>query len=185
MRSLRRSFFRFVIIATAIMLLGGLARTARASVDIGKPAPSLVVDELSGQTFDLTALRGKVVVINFWATWCQPCRQEMPVLDSFYRRHHANGLDLVGLSVDRSRDREQVLTVMKSFSYPAAMLDDAKDNGFGMPSALPETFVVDANGVLRARFTPGETSVTEKALDDTVLPLLQQGSAAAPPPAEK
>jgi cytochrome c biogenesis protein CcmG/thiol:disulfide interchange protein DsbE len=185
MRCSIRSTFRSVAIAMAIMLLAGLPRTARASVDIGKPAPSLVVDGLSGQSFDLIALRGKVVVINFWATWCQPCRQEMPVLDSFYRQHHANGLDMLGLSVDRSRDREQVLTVMKSFSYPAAMLDDAKDNGFGMPSALPETFVVDANGVLRARFIPGETSVTEKALDDAVLPLLQQGSAAAPLPAQK
>jgi cytochrome c biogenesis protein CcmG, thiol:disulfide interchange protein DsbE len=180
-----RSTFRSVTIAVAVMLLAGLPPVARASVDIGKPAPSLVVDELGGKTFDLSALRGKIVVINFWATWCQPCRQEMPVLDSFYRQHHANGLDMLGLSVDRSRDRDQVLTVMKSFSYPAAMLDDAKDNSFGMPSALPETFVVDANGVLRARFTPDKNPVTDKSLDDAVLPLLQQGTTAAPSPAEK
>jgi len=185
MRCHTQPTFCFVTIAIAIIMLVGLPRAARASVDIGQPAPSLVVDELSGQAFDLTALRGKVVVINFWATWCQPCRQEMPVLDSFYRQHHANGLDMLGLSVDRSRDREQVLTVMKSFTYPAAMLDDAKDNGFGMPSALPETFVVDADGVLRARFTPDKNPVTDKSLDDAVLPLLQQGSAAASPPAEK
>ncbi len=61
------------------------------AVDVGQPAPALVAQELSGQTFDLAAQRGKVVVINFWATWCPPCRKEMPALDAFYRKYHSQG----------------------------------------------------------------------------------------------
>ena len=77
-------------------------------MEVGQPAPSLVVQELDGQTFDLSAVRGKVVVVSFWATWCPPCRAEMPVLDAFYRRYHGQGLEMIGLSADRPHDRSDV-----------------------------------------------------------------------------
>src|SRR5580704_17172136 len=99
-----------------------------AAVDIGQPAPALVAQELDGQTFDLSAQRGKVVIVNFWATWCPHCREEMPALDAFYRRYHGQGLEMIGVSTDRPRDRSDVTKVMQSYSYPAALLDDAKIN---------------------------------------------------------
>jgi len=98
----------------------------------------------------------------------------MPALDAFYRRYHSQGLEMIGLSADRPHDRSDVVRVMKSFSYPAAMLNDAKVNDFGAPSVLPVTFVVGRDGVVRARLTPDETPVTEKSLADAVLPLLGQ-----------
>jgi len=158
----------------AVLALIGLGGAARAAAHVGEPAPALVVAELDGQQFDLAAERGKIVIVNFWATWCPPCRAEMPALDAFYRRYHARGLELIGLSTDRPRDRSDVGKAMKSFSYPAAMLDDAKDNDFGTPSGLPVTFVIDRDGVVRARLTPDETPVTEKSLTDIVLPLLPE-----------
>src|ERR1700752_4185863 len=100
--------------------------SAFGAMEVGQPAPSLVVRELDGQMFDLSAVRGKVVILSFWATWCPPCRKEMPVLDALYRRYHVQGLEMIGLSADRPRDRSDVQKVMQSFSYPAAMLDDAK-----------------------------------------------------------
>jgi cytochrome c biogenesis protein CcmG, thiol:disulfide interchange protein DsbE len=148
------------------------ARNAFAVAEVGQPAPALVVQELDGQTFDLSALRGKVVVINFWATWCQPCRQEMPALDAFYRRYRGQGLEMIGLSADRPHERSDVSKVMQAFSYPAAMLDDVKVDEFGDPSALPVTFIVDVNGEVRAKFTPDRTLATEKSLSAAVLPLL-------------
>ena len=157
-----------------------MAALAFASATVGSPAPALDVPELDGQTFDLSAQHGKVVVVNFWATWCPPCREEMPALDAFYRRYHGQGLEMIGVSADRPHDRSDVTKVMQSFSYPAAMLDDAKVNDFGTPDALPMTVVVDGNGVVRAKLTPDQTPVTEKSLSDAVLPLMPQKSTADP-----
>jgi len=156
------------------------AAMAFASATVGDAAPALVVPELDGQAFDLSAQRGKVVVVNFWATWCPPCREEMTALDAFYRRYHGNGLEMIGVSMDRPHDRSDVLKVMQSFSYPAAILDDAKVNDFGSPDVLPVTFVVDRSGVIRAKLTPDQTPVSEKSLTDAVLPLMPQNPAAHP-----
>ncbi len=155
--------------AAIVVCATGLA-FARATV--GKPAPPLIAQELDGQTFDLGALRGKVVIINYWATWCPPCRKEMPALNAFYQRYHAQGLEMIGLSADRSRDESEVRKVMQSFGYPAAMLNDAKRNGFGSPTELPVTYVVDADGVVRVKLTPNANPVTETTLNEVVLPLL-------------
>jgi cytochrome c biogenesis protein CcmG/thiol:disulfide interchange protein DsbE len=175
----------FAIGALALVSLG--AHTLVAA-DLGQAAPALVVPQLDGQRFDLAALRGKVVIVNFWATWCPPCRREMPILDAFYRQYHAQGVEMLGVSVDRAHDRNDVRELMRSFSYPAAMLADATVNGFGTPTALPVTFLIDGNGVVRAKLTPDKTPVTEQSLADVVRPLLpsqpstQSGAGPTPPP---
>jgi cytochrome c biogenesis protein CcmG/thiol:disulfide interchange protein DsbE len=145
---------------------------AAAGPAVGQPAPPLVVTTLDGATFDLSAERGHVVVVNFWATWCPPCRGEMPLLDTFARRHRADGLVLVGLSVDRRRDRHEVESVMQAFEYRAGIADGAKVNGFGPPQALPMTYVIDATGTIRAVLAPGRGPLTDEVLEGAVAPLL-------------
>jgi thiol-disulfide isomerase/thioredoxin len=157
--------------------LGLTFHPALAAVAVGHPAPPLAATELNGAGFNLSALRGRVVIVNFWATWCAPCRAEMPALDAFYRRYHAMGVDMIGISADRPRDRSDVVKVMQGFTYPAAMMRDADPNGFGAPEALPETFVVDQTGVVRAMFRPDQTGVTEQSLAAAVLPLLPRPAA--------
>ena len=145
--------------------------SAVGAVDVGQAAPPLVVKRLDGQLYDLGALRGKVVVVNFWATWCPPCRAEMPELDAFYRKYHGRGAELLGVSTDRARDRPEVLKLAQSVSYPAAMLSDATTDGFRGPEGLPFTVVIDRRGMVRAKM---KRPVTEKDLDDAVEPLLSE-----------
>jgi len=160
-----------------IWLVGALlpmcALGADARVRVGERAPALIVPRLDGGVFDLATLRGKVVIINFWATWCSPCRAEMPQLDAFYRRYRARGLELLGVSVDDPQDRAAVVRVMKSFSYPAALAVAAKVNDFGAPIAVPMTWIIDAQGVVRARLLAGNAA-TMQSLEQAVLPLLPQ-----------
>jgi len=79
---------------------------------------------------------------------------------------------MIAVSDERSRARGDVRKVMQRFTFPAAMIGDAKVNGFGEPDALPITYVIDAQGVIRAKFLGGKPQVTEKSLSDAVIPLL-------------
>lgn len=166
--------------AAAALLLTALAASGSAAADgarIGQAAPALVVPQLDGKTFELARERGKVVIVNFWATWCSPCRAEMPLLDSFYQRYRARGLVLIGVSVDDAQDRAEVMRVMHQYGYPAALAASATVNGFGPPLAVPMTWIVDRTGTVRAQLLAGN-AVTEQALTQVVAPLLS-------PPAPK
>jgi cytochrome c biogenesis protein CcmG/thiol:disulfide interchange protein DsbE len=145
---------------------------AWAAPSVGNPAPDLVVPELDGKTFDLASLRGKVVVVDFWATWCPSCRDEMNALDAVYRKNHSRGLELIALSTDRSRERKHVTEAMKELSYPAGMLSDAKTNRFGPPESLPELYVIDRKGIVRAK-------PAAKDLAAAIEPLLTEPAAPA------
>lgn len=169
---MRQSFMaRRAALFVLLALAAGTAGRAEAPPAVGGAAPPLVVPQLDGRLFDLAAQHGQVVIVNFWATWCSPCRAEMPRLDAFYRRYHARGLQLLGVSVDERGDLGTVQSVMKSFAYPAALAADARRNGFGPPVAVPMTWIIDAHGTIRARLIAGN-AVTEQTLERSVLPLL-------------
>jgi len=182
---LRRELRYGVAIATAIAVLLCVRDFAWAATEVGATAPPLVVKELSGQTFDLSAMRGKVVVINFWATWCPPCRKEMPALDAFYRDYHDRGVEVIGLSIERSRKHSDVAEMMQSYRYRAAMLADSTSNGFATPAVLPETIVIDRDSIIRAVLKSDQTVMTENDLSAVVLPLLAQKQETPAPIASK
>ena len=147
--------------------------------ELGDAAPALVVDELDGNRFDLATERGHVAIVNIWATWCDPCRAEMPILNEFYRKFHSQGVDLLGLSADDKHDEGAVRTVMHQFQFPAALLKLAQENGFGPARVVPITYVFDRQGILRVKLWPGGTPVTEENLEKAIQPLLAGGSAPA------
>jgi cytochrome c biogenesis protein CcmG, thiol:disulfide interchange protein DsbE len=163
-----------LLLGAALLAAAPLALLA-APPAVDQPAPRLIVPQLDGHPFDLAKLRGKVVLVNVWATWCSPCRGEMPTLNAFYRRYRSHGLVLLGLSIDEASDAAQVQQVMRQFSYPAALASAAKVNGFGDPVAVPITYVIDAQGVIRAQLqAEGPSGVSKQALEEAVLPLLPQ-----------
>jgi len=164
---------RALILALA---LAAVARTAGAAdPQIGRPAPVVVARTLGGGLFNLAGERGKVVVINVWATWCAPCRLEMPALDQAYRRLHARGLDMIGLSTDRASDRQKVAQVMAAFAYPAATADQTRAGGMTDTGAVPVTYVIDKAGVIRSILRGGPLSRAD--LEQIVGPLLRETSA--------
>jgi len=158
---------RLGAVAVAIALAAACSAAA-APPKVGAPAPAMVVRTLDGQTLDLAALRGKLVAVNVWATWCAPCRAEMPMLDTFYRQHRDAGFVLVGLSADRSRDIGDVRRVMSAFAYPAALLSQAKVDALTAPNVLPMTYLVGRDGNVRAVFGGTAKPLTQADLEAAV-----------------
>jgi|SRR5208282_236093 len=164
------TFARLALLAAAaaILWLPSASDLARAAPEIGEPAPALVLTALDGQTFDLAKLRGKVVLVNYWATWCAPCRKEMPRLDAFYRRYHGHGLEVIGISIDFQRDFKKAHKTAQAVAYPTAVSKAITEDGFGPPQGVPITWVIDADGKIRDRFI----EVRDELLDEIVVPLL-------------
>ena len=157
--------------AVALTVIIGFALpsgAARAAPQIDEAAPALVLTTLDGATFDLGKLHGKVVMVNYWATWCAPCRKEMPKLDAFYRKYHSQGLEMVGISVDFERDLEKARKTARGVTYPIALAKAISENGFGTPKGVPITWIIDADGKVRDRFI----EVRDELLDGIVVPLL-------------
>jgi cytochrome c biogenesis protein CcmG/thiol:disulfide interchange protein DsbE len=132
-----------------------------ATFKVGSRGPEIVAPTSDGTTFNLEKLRGKTVVIHFWANWCPACRLEMPILDSFARAHSGKVV-VIGLSLDREADRPAAAKVMKPYAFPWALLVDAKTADFRAPRSLPETILIDPAGVIRAVFTSGDSSARGK-----------------------
>lgn len=141
---------------------------------VGAPAPDITATTLDGVHFDLAAQRGKVVVVHFWATWCEPCRIEMPALDAFYRAHHAEGLEMLAVTLDTREDLPAVKTVMAPFAFAAALLDDTQARAYGRIWRVPLTFVIDRHGVLRRDGFKASPTLDAAALDRELLPLLHE-----------
>jgi thiol-disulfide isomerase/thioredoxin len=119
-------------------------------------------------------LQGKVIIVHFWATWCPPCREEMPALENFYQAHHDEGLEVIAVSVEDDADKTKVLEFSRNFSFPVAMQGASEVDGFGRIRALPLSFLFDRKGILRKGGWSGEQKMDASSLEAFVGPLLKE-----------
>lgn len=143
-----------------------------ANIEAGKPVPPFSIKTLDGKTITPADSKGRVLVINLWATWCEPCRTEMPALDTLYKKYHAQGVDVVAVSLDDMSDISKVKQFAGAFTFPAAMLTEADLKSFGRIWRVPVTFIIDQNGIVRRNGWKGDPLVDEAILEKTVAPLL-------------
>lgn len=119
--------------------------------DLGR-APELTVATLDGDTLTSADLRGKVVVVNFWATWCMPCRLEMPALQKLHETYAADDVVVVGLSTDvGSADPVHAFLDERGITYPVGRATPGQRQAFGGIRGIPTTFIIDRKGVVRHR----------------------------------
>jgi cytochrome c-type biogenesis protein len=146
-------------------------------VALGQLVPEYRAVSIEGDSVSLSGQRGKVVLLNVWATWCHPCRAEIPELLVLYDKYKPRGLELVGVSVDANGSDDAIRSFMKNFrmTYPVWRDPDERVSAEFRLVGVPATFLIDRSGTLRWRKTgrihPGDASLTleiEKALGDAV-----------------
>jgi thiol-disulfide isomerase/thioredoxin len=138
-----------------------------AAGDIGSQLPDFSAKDLQGHPVSSSDLRGKVVLIDFWATWCQPCRKEMPGYQKLLDRYGSRGFAVVGFKLDIMRDTEDPVLFAKKIGvrYPLVVAADGLKHSFGGVEGIPTTMLYDRQGILRRKVIGFEyTDVIESEL---------------------
>ena len=148
--------FALTVFAASSLASSGLA---------GKPAPDFALKSSAGQNLRLSEYRGDVVMINFWATWCGPCRQEMPLLDQLYSRYERVGFNLLGVNIDDDSDR--ALDMIRELGVNFPVLFDARKEVSKLydVDAMPVTVLVDREGNVRYVHQGYKPGYEDKYLD--------------------
>jgi peroxiredoxin len=135
--------------------LGGLAFGADASVlTVGNPAPKFALKDAGGKTVKLSSYRGKVVLLDFWATWCTGCKQEMPWFVDFQNKYGAKKFAVVGVAMDEDgwKSLSPFLKEHGEFRYKMLAGDQATAARYGSADSLPDTFLIDKKGNLAGAY---------------------------------
>src|SRR5215213_6907160 len=149
----RRPILLALLVAVATTLVVVLIVGTPASgprVAAGEPAPPISGTTIDGASFDLASLRGRPVIVNFWASWCVPCREEMPLLRDELAAHSADGLAIVGVIFKDQTDPARQFTDSFGVKWPSATDADGSIAKSYRVVAPPQTYFIDRSGVLRS-----------------------------------
>jgi peroxiredoxin len=162
-----------VIAAACVCLLaGGLARAE--TLKVGKPAPDFQVETFDGHHMRLSDFKGQVVILNFWATWCAPCRKELPTLDTYYRLRKDAGLVVLAVATENSVPDSFLKPLAKVVAFPMVR---RMHGPYQVMQGVPTNYVIDRAGILRYA-EPGAFDLDR--LNSVLVPLLSE----PPPPAD-
>jgi len=156
--------FHYIVIAAVALVVGAVymnksgtqnaaaqgipsENVAAESPSQGTPAPNFALTSTDGKTVKLSDFRGKVVVLDFWATWCPPCKAEIPDFIKLYSKYKKDGFQMLGISVDQG-GLGAVLPFMKEYgiNYPIVLADNDVVSAYGGIRGIPTTFVIDKQG---------------------------------------
>ncbi|SRR5581483_226164 len=149
------------------------AAGGRTNALIGKPAPKVVFSSFAGESVDVAALQGKPIVVNFWGSWCVPCRDEFPVLQQAWQRYHPQDVQFIGLAVWDKAEAAQAFARDQGAGWTNGLDEDGKIAiDFGV-YGVPETYFIDRQGILADRYVgPFTGSDGAAKLDQYVRTLL-------------
>ena len=138
--------------------------------DENRAPPEIRAALLDGRQIRLEQLRGKVVVVNFWATWCPYCRHEMPDMERFYRDYRERGFEILALSQDDAPEPVRQFLAREGYHFPVAMAEAGQAAALGGVSRLPTSFIIDKQGRVRHKISG---QVHYARLEGLVKPLLE------------
>jgi cytochrome c biogenesis protein CcmG, thiol:disulfide interchange protein DsbE len=170
-----RSLIAFLAVLAVVGLLAfGLLSKGNAKIAVGGPVPDKVLPALPGPGHgSIAAHRGEWVLVNLWASWCVPCREEAPALERFYRRYRDRGATVVGIDVQDNRDDAVAFLRDHPTSYPQLRsVGDERSAAFGS-TGVPENFLVDPRGRLALIW---RGPVDDRFLRERVVPLVEAGT---------
>jgi cytochrome c biogenesis protein CcmG/thiol:disulfide interchange protein DsbE len=172
MRILTSMFLILIMFSVFFTGITGCSSAVSGALEVGKPAPDFNYPDAQGKTVSLSDLSGKVVVINFWATWCGPCRQEMPLIDALANNDDNEALGIVLLSVNAGESRDAVNSYMATNGYTFDVILDGNNAISSKYNIryIPTTIFVGRDGVIRSIKTGAFLDQAElvKFLDDAM-----------------
>jgi cytochrome c biogenesis protein CcmG, thiol:disulfide interchange protein DsbE len=174
MRSNRRALLR----SLAALGIAGLDGTFTAgawagTLRVGAPAPPATLVTLDGTRIATTELLGRVVILTFWATWCAPCRQELPLLSSYATEFAARGLTILGFALDEREDLPKVRKMAQAFAFPSGLVADSSLPGYGRIWHIPVNFTIDRKGLLYQNgWADKDATWTAERFNRIIVPLL-------------
>ena len=157
-----------ILVVAAMLFAAGQIQAASTAAG---PAPDFTLKSNTGKNIKLSELRGQVVMINFWASWCGPCRQEMPLLDQLYQRYQPMGFTLLGVNVEEDSAAADKILKEIPVSFPVLYDNKSKVSESYQVQAMPSTFLIDRDGKLRylhKGYRPGTEDDYQKQIRELI-----------------
>ena len=167
----KRRRLRAGLLVASVLVVGSLRATPAQMAVLHKQAPEFVRNDLSGRSVDLNAYRGKVVLLNFWATWCGPCQVELPRFSVWQKQYRRAGLQVIAVSMDDESTGVRTVVRKLKLDFPVVMGDEKLGTLYGGILGLPVTFLIGRDGKVDARIGGGADL---QALESRINQLLAQ-----------